>query len=353
MKYSWILFLGSLLLMACSDAVDLSPKNTIPNTVASGASQLDIGPVNPYVWTSLSVPTIDGPPFVEPESRMMILPVNEQHIYCIMGGLFRFVHKLNITNKRWERIQNNIYIPFAVGHQYLFSYQSKIFYGINLDNEMDERSIGSLNPVTGEHELLPEFPGTPVYNPTCFVLGDKAYIMGGQTGNGGVANQCWEYNFTTQQWTNKGSMPGGARYGGTAVVRNNKVYLGLGYEIINFNGQPIKHHKKDWQLITPGSPWSATLAEFPGEFRTLAKSFIINDKIYVGLGDGNGNGTLADLWEYNPETNKWARKTSCPADPDNLKDIGVFSIGNAGYLVAGRLNEFWRYSNTSLVPTNP
>jgi N-acetylneuraminic acid mutarotase len=355
MKYSLILFLSALLMMACSDAVDLSPKNKIPNADALRANQLDIGPVNPYVWTSLQVPLQTGYPFTDPQSRMMILPMGDK-IYCIMGQLFEKVYKLNVNTKRWERIDdhNNLYLPFTVGFQHLFSYQEKIYYGLNYDNEVDERFMNAIDPVTGEYEAVPEFPGTPVVNPTCFVLGNNGYLMGGLTDGGSVANQYWQYNFTTHQWTNLGGMPGGARYGGAAIVLDDKVYFGLGYSITFINGHPVKRHKKDWLAMTAGSTLAIERADFPGELRSLSKSFIINGKLYTGWGNGAGTtGVLNDLWEYNPETNKWAQRSSCPAEPANLASIGVFGLGNAGYLVKGRLNQFWRYSNTPLVQAYP
>jgi N-acetylneuraminic acid mutarotase len=354
MKNAFIILISALLLMACGDAVDLSPKNTDLNADALSTRQLDIGPVNPYVWTSLQVPLQNGYPFTDPQSKMMIIPVNEQ-VYCVMGQHLEWVYKLDAT-KRWRRVEdhNFIYLPFFMGFQHLFSYQSKIYYGLNWYYEEDERFMNAMDPVTGEHEEIPEFPGTPVLNPTCFVLGNNGYLMGGLTDGGTVANQYWQFNFTTRQWTNLGGMPGGARYGATAIVLDDKVYFGLGYAISFINGQPVKFYKKDWLAMTAGSTLAATRADFPGDLRSLSKSFIINNKLYTGWGNGTGStGVLNDLWEYNPETNKWAKKNTCPADPGSLANIGVFGLGNAGYLVKGKLNEFWRYSNTSLVPTNP
>jgi hypothetical protein len=53
--------------------------------------------------------------------------------------------------------------------------------------------------------------------------------------------------------------------------------------------------------ILPANNWRPK-AEFPGQERRGAVSFVINGKGYVGLGN-NGSTYFSDFWEYNPITN--------------------------------------------------
>ena len=80
--------------------------------------------------------------------------------------------------------------------------------------------------------------------------------------------------------------------------------------------------------------WIKKSTEFPSEFkvRDNAVFFAINNKGYYGLGRDD-NMSHYDFWEYNPNTNQWARKQdfpgSCPVDP------ATFSIDSRGYVALG------------------
>jgi N-acetylneuraminic acid mutarotase len=354
MKNLIIFFVSCILLLACSDVVDLSQtKDTnISNDAlqnVNGVSTLDIGPVNPYVWTKLQVPQMNNYPFNNPDGGNTIVEVNGD-VYCIIGSHSEKNYKLNKSTKRWEPTSDAM-IQFYGSHQYLFTHGSKLYFGLQYGST---NYFASLETTTGAFQTLASFPGTPVFKFCSFVFNNKGYVLGGYSGANNVVNQFWEYDFTTNQWTNKGGLPGGARAAANAFVLNDKVYFGLGYDYRTFNGQSIKHYKNDWYQFNPATynGYSAVKADLP-EGRAYAKGFIINDKIYVGWGKNN-SGNQNDLWEYNPVKNTWAQKTNCPAtnggQNDYRSNLNAFSIGNVGYLVKGDLAEFWRYSNSSIVP---
>jgi hypothetical protein len=295
-------------------------------------------------------------PFNNPNGDNMIITAGND-VYCLIAGLYEVVYKLNTTTKRWEAFPDSydMYLPFAVGHQYLFSYQSRIYYGFRGD-ENDQNYVAWLNPVTGERAEGARFPGVTVSSPTTFSIGTKGYLLGGYS-EGNVVNQFWEYDFITNQWTDKGNMPGGARAGGFAIPVGTKVYFGMGFDFLNLNGQKIKRLKNDWYSFDPGTfnGYAAVKANFPGAKRNSIKGFTINNKVYVGWGYNGPAGNfnyLTDFWEYNPDTNTWSQKSNCPASSTNRENINAFAFGNAGYLVKGWLAEYWRYSSTTLVPTN-
>ena len=345
-------------LLSCSDE-GVSPSNkTVALKNENQASQLDIGPVNPFVWTKLTVPQMSSYPFNGPNGSNLIIPVGND-VYCLIAGAYEVVYKLNTHTKLWEPFSDpyQMYLPFAVGHQYLFSYQSKFYYGFRSDAG-DEDYVTSLDPVTGQRGNVPRFPGIPVSGPACFSLGTKGYIVGGRSNaSGNVVNQFWEIDFITNQWTDRGTVPGGARADALAFMINNKVYYGLGYDYINFNGQKIKRLKDDWYSFDPtvSGGFAAVKADFPGTNRNQPKGFTINNKVYFGWGWTGQPGDLSyltDFWEYNPDTNTWTQKPSCPATTVDFDNVNVFAYGNAGYLVKGWLAQYWRYSSSSFVPTN-
>jgi hypothetical protein len=340
-------------LTSCFDD-QLTPSNRSDAKTENQIGTSDIVPVLTYKWTKLQVPPMNNYPFNNPTGHNIILPVNGD-VYCLIGSLNEFAYKLNLTTNQWEYFSDptSMFVHFRAGAQYFFSYQSRIYFGLLMASGY-ETDVRSLDPATGITTQLASFPGTPVQDPITFSIGTKGYIMGGHnpvTNN--VVNQFWEYDIVANHWTNKGSMPGGARAAASAFVIGNNVYFGLGYSYFNFNGNKIKIYKNDWYQMDPtSSPGFALIkADFPLT-RAYAKGFVINSKIYVGWGT---NGTLQnDFWEYNPSNNTWTQRSSCSAINSSIggtsSNISVFNIGNAGYLVKGDLAEFWRYSLTGLLP---
>ncbi len=91
-------------------------------------------------------------------------------------------------------------------------------------------------------------------------------------------------------------------------------------------------------------------ANLPAAARHSAIGFAINGKGYVGLGFGNGNTYLSDLWEYDPANDSWTQKTSYPGNGN--KGASVFVINNKAYVINGSsfngsaityYNECWEY----------
>jgi hypothetical protein len=302
-------------------------------------------PANQYDWTAITDPGFYG-------LENTIIPVNGS-VFCRTAIYTDFDYfKLNNTTKRWEYFHD--FEIANVRAQYLFSYQSKMYFGMSKPGHTTTtigNGLFSVDAVTGVKTELSSFPGTPVTGALSFVMGDKGYIIGGATVNIVSVNQYWEYNFSTNQWTNKGDSPLGSRYGASCFVIDDKVYAGLGADVIFLNGQKITRYKNDWIQFTPSSNYYAVKANFPGEKRRTAQGFVINGAAYLGFGyDGENN--LNDFWKYNPSSNLWTEQASWPGTYGDHGTIGAFSLGNAGYAVKGGLEEFWRFSNSPFISTN-
>jgi Galactose oxidase, central domain/Kelch motif len=301
-------------------------------------------PVDPYEWAAITDPDWSG-------LENTIIPVNGS-VFCRTAIYTDFdYYKLNNATKRWEYF--NDFEIANVRQQYLFSYQSKMYFGM-LKPGHTTTTIGngffSVDATTGVKTQLAAFPGTPVTDALSFVFGDKGYILGGATVTTVSVNQYWEYNFSTNQWTNKGNSPLGSRYGASGYVIDDKIYAGLGAEVIFVNGQKITRYKNDWLQFTPSSSYSAIKANFPGEKRRTAQGFIMNGSAWLGFGyDGANN--LNDFWKYNPSSNSWTEQASWPGNYGNHGTIGTFSLGSAGYMVKGGIEEFWRFSNSPFIST--
>ncbi len=316
------------------------------NTEQMSPSVASIEPINPFGWIGYPVPSNNNHQSLSGQN--LIIEVNGD-VYCSVGGHFLATYKLNNSTKRWETTDPTFFSSFGTGIQYFFSYQSKIYFGMNRGYEGTDNDFYSRDMTTFVNTPMADFPGTPVSDPTCFVIGSKGYIMGGHIDETGtLSNQLWEYNFSTNQWANKGNSPLGARVGAIAMVVNNKAYLGMGYSFITFNGQKIKQYKNDWIQYDPSSIFFLNRATFPGARRTNAKGFVLNGLPYVGFGK-DGSNYFKDMWRYNSNDNTWTQKENLPGAAFT-GSIGTFTKEGKGFLVKGSLSEFWRYYTTYEAP---
>ncbi|MFT3911308.1 MAG: hypothetical protein QM737_17940 [Ferruginibacter sp.] len=339
--------LSIILLTVCFTACKKDNNDLLQNDPANSKSSIDGLSPTPvpaqYNWSRLANPNNPGS---DPGGINVIIPVNGA-VYCIEGFYhFRTLFKLNINTKTWGPSND---FEIDAESQYLFSYGTKIYFGMMQTNANTYKGMHSVDVITGVKTTLASFPSDGLNGPTTFVIGNKGYLMGGTTYSGSLNSHIYEYNFLTNQWLDKGNNPfGAARGGASAYVIGNKAYLGLGYSKYYLAGQEITIPKNDWILYDPASNLSATKADFPGQKRYRADGFIMNDNIYLGF--GYNNGYLTDFWKYNTSTNSWSQQDGWPGTVVSGNNyFGTFSLGNTGYMVKGDLAEFWKFSNSPYV----
>jgi hypothetical protein len=342
---------GCCMLLACSEPFELS-KNAQGVPAAGNATTQDIGPapVPSYAWRSVTLPVLQAPyPNNNLTGKMETIVVNGD-AYWFFGSFMEFTYKLNKATGRWEKYTGPyLHNMFQGGYKHLFSYGTRYYYGFRSVGD-DPGVIYYFDIATGQGGHLPDFPGTLTDEATFFVAGDRAYIMGGRRGNT-ISAQLWEFNFATNVWTNKGGLPGGARADAVAHVIDDKVYFGLGYDLIYGNGQWVKIYKNDWYSMTPGGNggFAAVRANFPGAKRAVAEGFVIKNKIYVGWGRSIPGEYLNDFWEYNTSNNTWTQRPECPASNLGPEKIDVFAIGDNGYFIKGWLGVCKRWGTVPLI----
>lgn len=339
MKKNLFLSMVVISMAACKKSIrqELPQQDQLTN---SGNITANIQPVPDYTWRNMTALTNGG-------VASPTLIQTGDNVYCINNNAYTY--KLNVTTKLWEPAPLQQMGHFSTGQQYFFCYNGRVYFGMNrADNTIDNRFMSQLPEVENSYVTLAPFPGTPVNDPTCFVIGNKGYFAGGMV-NGTAVNQLWEYNFDTNVWVNKGNSPLGARVGASVVVAGNKAYMGLGYDVIYLNGIPVKRYKKDWILFDPASSFSIVKANFPGEARSFAKGFILNDVFYLGFGGlDNGTAGFTDFWKYVPSSNTWVQQQSWTGGtPASYKNMNCFALGNTGYAIRGSLVEFKRFSNAA------
>ncbi|MFT3826697.1 MAG: kelch repeat-containing protein [Chitinophagaceae bacterium] len=92
--------------------------------------------------------------------------------------------------------------------------------------------------------------------------------------------------------------------------------------------------------------WTSA-ADFGGDDRGEAVSFIIGDYAYIATG-GTNKTKFNDLWRFSLTTKYWQSMTSMPAAAGSRISAVAFSIGSKGYVGTGNdgvnyLKDFWEY----------
>jgi len=141
---------------------------------------------------------------------------------------------------------------------------------------------------------------SPRASAACFVMDDKAYVFAGRDSNGTYLNDLWCYDPAKDEWTNAGTSPMRGRVNATACVKDDKVYLGLGFN--GRHGQDTSYLKDWWEYVPTTKQWTQ-LADYPNEYTDKATCFVGEKELYVGYGFCWNY--RRDLFRYDIATNRW------------------------------------------------
>jgi hypothetical protein len=148
-----------------------------------------------------------------------------------------------------------------------------------------------------------DFPGLPRDNASAFVIGSKAYVVGGSTLNWTVSfiettNEIWEYDIEANTWREvhpKQSFE--PQFKPTCVVYNNKAYLlggwrKIGYEIEQMPNYEFDPETESFTYIAP--PISNTGG---GCVFTQGNKFVL----VGGAADGDLRNVSSNVTEFSPK----------------------------------------------------
>jgi N-acetylneuraminic acid mutarotase len=195
------------------------------------------------------------------------------------------------------------------------------------------------------------FPGAARTAAVAFEANGKAYVGTGYADDV-LFNDFYVFDPTVApgqglQWTKIADYLGGTRYGAVAFSLGNVGYVGTGYDENNY--------LKDMWKYVPGEDTWTQVVSVTGSKRAYAFSFVVNGKAYVGGGQNN-NVLQYDLLEYNAETGLWTPKLELnddtqPATTISRQQTATFVINGKAYLVGGASssidNQVWEYEPTT------
>ncbi|WP_456462112.1 IPT/TIG domain-containing protein [Reichenbachiella sp.] len=147
-------------------------------------------------------------------------------------------------------------------------------------------------------------------------------------------------------WRDGPSFSGEGRRSGVSFSMNGKGYIGLGIDALYSTSTTIsgKVFSDLWEFDPVSNSWTRK-SDFPGKARYYASSFVINNFAYVGIGleglTGNSccDDPYRDFYKFDPASNTWSRIADFPTTIEGY-DIGLiravsFSVNGKGYVGAG------------------
>ncbi|MDC1067606.1 kelch repeat-containing protein [Candidatus Kapabacteria bacterium] len=183
------------------------------------------------------------------------------------------------------------------------------------------------------------------HHPITFSLNGYGYLLGGSTPDGSMLADFYKYDPVTNEWTSLGNYPGPGRGFGYGVSYNGKAYVGMG---IIQEGAQQGYGNDLWEFDPTTEQWTQLAPLDPLKGRYHPAFIAANGKIFTGAGAGLLNATtpsnLNDWWEYDIETNVWRELPNIPG-PQRHHPF-YFGIGNDAYVVCGHGSDFVTSSST-------
>lgn len=128
---------------------------------------------------------------------------------------------------------------------------------------------------TDSWSSLPDLPGQGRHHPFQFTINGQVYAGMGHAGNT-IFGDWYKLNTTTDTWTKMSNFPGEARVAGTQLNHNGKGYV-LSGDGDNHSAMPTGEF---WEYNDTTDSWTQ-LTSHPGRSRWAPGSFVINNEIYI------------------------------------------------------------------------
>lgn len=193
------------------------------------------------------------------------------------------------------------------------------------------------------------FGGMARGNAIGFSIGNLGYVGMGYDGPN-YFNDLWEYDPSTDTWTQMASLPADQRYAPVGFSIGAKGYVGTGID------QMAKLYNDFWEYDPPPNNSWVQKTNFGGAARVHAVGFAIGDRGYLGTGVA-GATYYNDFWEYDPTDlingldangnpmGSWTQKANVGGNV--RRSATAMAINGMGYIGMGMSpaynNDFWEY----------
>ncbi len=186
------------------------------------------------------------------------------------------------------------------------------------------------DPVTNLWTVRTSAPASLYWESQLWIFNNEAYYPN--------QSVIYKYNETTNVWTTIGTSGHAFTGIGTSFQTATRAYT-------LFDGSG----NMTWEFNPSTNFWTQR-ATFPGEARSQAYGFGLNGMGYAGCGDGFVNDNLNDFWEFDPVMNLWTRVPNLPGA--TRENFTAWTIGTKGYICAGtngtNMQDLWEFDDTQI-----
>lgn len=220
---------------------------------------------------------------------------------------YREVWEYNPASDAWTRKKDFPGPPRALPFSFSINNTGYVGGGDTASSSLDNyHDFWSYNPEQDEWTKKANFPGTLLTGIPGFSIGDKGYVLEAGSGNsaalfspsGTSDHLLWQYDPASNEWKQRASLlvNGKQIIWATCFSLGGKAYAALGTDDLD-----AETDKQDfWQYDPTTNQWT-NKPDVGGGYRVFGSSFVVNGKGYVGLGTGNEVAIIhTDLWEYTP-----------------------------------------------------
>jgi N-acetylneuraminic acid mutarotase len=227
-----------------------------------------------------------------------------------------------------------------------FSIGTKGYLGVGNDGGSTFKSdFWEYDPLANTWTQKADFGGGPREHAGAFAIGNKGYVGTGAGADGLTKRDFWEYDPSTNIWTEKADFGGVSRYLAVGFSIGAKGYIGTG---TTHGCCPLDCKKDVWEYDPTTNTWTQK-ADFGGGIRAFATGFSIGAKGYIGTGENNNLNLYKDFWEFDPVANTWSQKADFGGTA-RLVPVS-FSIDGSGYIGTGFdgtvvRKDVWEYNSS-------
>jgi N-acetylneuraminic acid mutarotase len=230
-----------------------------------------------------------------------------------------------------------------------FGTDSKGYIGLGYDGKFKYNDFYEFDPATNTWTKKTDFPGIARTGAIAMTIDNKGYVGTGYSDN--FLKDFWQYDPATDTWTQKSSLGGSKRKNAACFVIGSTGYVLTGIDnnvyqndLWAYDASTDLWTRKNY--ITNKSDY-----DFDDDYTTIEGvgkvGFCIKDKGYLATG---GKTTGTDVWEYNPVTDLWDKKTSFEGST-RAYAVG-FVIDERGYVVTGKsgtdyFDDMWGFDPNS------
>ena len=282
-------------------------------------------------WSTLSMIT---------SPNLFIGGVSSYQAYSFINGnlIYHFVNDrayvYDIATDTWSQ-DNTLKNPDLLTYPIYFQIGTKGYAGLSFNN----KELRQFDLTTKTWSTAGTFPGTArtFYYGVFSARGTKGYYgLGygndGSSGAGTPMVDFWEFDSSTNQWTQRKDYPGTPIGYGIAFTINEYVFAGIG--INKETGQELK---KVYAFNTLDNTWTQ-VADFPGPYSTYMKAFALGKKGFVIVKN--------QIWVYDFDSNQWSLYPDLIPGPESRSNAQVYVGSNffiVGSGIAGQyLSDFYK-----------